>query len=620
MSWLDFFQIKKSDAGENNYKLDLFNQVSNNAEVASMSAIKKYFNNLYDIEGGGFSAFSVGETLADSYVAENTDKITRLTDYRSMSMFHEIAAALDMMCYSADVPDENDSILDVKITDDYLEAKDIERIKKTIEDYLNLFDFENNFEEYFRILITEGQLCWENIVAKDEPDAGIIGINIIPNEAYDFCYDLKTRKKIGIMITNTAADNFSLNAAFGLRGFSSAAIAPGGMYSTLNCYDELLENKCIVMPFEQLTYADSGIYSKDNRIVFPILERARRPLNQLKLIEDAILIYRVSRSPEKYVFNVDIGRMSAKAGQQKVAQLKKQFGTKKEYDPQTGSIGKTYDPMQMTENFWFVKGADSQGITVSPLTASHNFGNLDDLDYFRKNLLRSMHIPLNRFFGDGTAALVNRGDDSGITAEELDFAKFLMGQQKRLSQALLNGAIIHLKYTGLWDAYNLTKDKIKIIINPPIEYDTFRRQKLLEMKVNMLKTVLGDEAATSLFSSDIALELFMGWDKSKIELNKEMKFKEELAKAKLEYYRKQVEESGTIDAKKEDGKETFKEILQKDLDTSFFENEEENSENSGEGGGGGEEEGSADEFADEGTGEEFSGAEEMPPEEGEGEV
>ena len=136
---------------------------------------------------------------------------------------------------------------------------------------------------------------------------------------------------------------------------------------------------------------DTGDYSDDKRQVYSILECAKRPFNQLRLIEDAIMIYRVSRSPEKYVFNVDIGKMGKARGEQEVARLKKQFGTKKNYDPMTGTIGKAYDPMQISENFWFCKGADSQGIQVSPLQSNHNFGNLDDLDYFRKNLLRLIH-------------------------------------------------------------------------------------------------------------------------------------------------------------------------------------------------------------------------------------
>ena len=119
--------------------------------------------------------------------------------------------SIDTICYSADIPDENDKLVIVDIKNNDLEAKDIEKIRGVIQDYLNLFDFDNNFEEFFRIFVTEGQICWENIVAKDDLEQGIIGINIIPNDSYEFCYDVKTRKKIGIMITNTLADNFYLS-------------------------------------------------------------------------------------------------------------------------------------------------------------------------------------------------------------------------------------------------------------------------------------------------------------------------------------------------------------------------------------------------------------------------
>ena len=357
------------------------------------------------------------------------------------------------------------------------------------------------------------------------------------------------------------------------------------------------------MPWNQLTYIDSGMYSKDGRYVFPIIERCRRPLNQLKLIEDAILIYRVSRSPEKYVFNVDIGKMSAKAGEQKVAQLKKQFGTKKAYDPATGSIGKTYDPMQMTENFWFVKGTDSQGISVSPLSNSTNFGNLEDLDYFRKNLLKSLNIPLNRFFGEAGSALINKGDDAGITAEELNFAKFLMSQQRRFSQGLTDGAIVHLKYTGLWDAYKLNRSKIKIILNPPIEYDIYRRQKLLDNKVTMLKNTLGEDVVTRLFSSEMALELFMGWDKDTIKKNKEQKFNEEIEAARKEFLINKMKENGAIDLKPEDADEsfkTFRDVLQQGLNDSLVYPEDEMQK-----GATAPSESSDEEFSDESTGTEM---------------
>jgi hypothetical protein len=389
------------------------------------------------------------------------------------------------------------------------------------------------------------------------------------------------------------------------RSINGTTAMRNNAYSNLNCYEDLLDEKCIVLPWEQLTYIDSGIYNDDHKIVFSALERAKRPFNQLKLIEDAILIYRLSRSPEKYVFNVDIGKMSARAGEQKVAQLKKQFGSKKVYDPGTGTIGKAYDPMQMSENFWFIKGSDSQGIQVSPLQSSQNFGNLEDLDYFKKNLLRALNIPIGRFYGDNTP-LINNGDESGITADELNFAKFLMSQQKRFALGLLNGAITHLKYCGLWEAYRLTKNKIKITINPPVEYETYRRQKLLESKVNMMKTLLGEETVGKMFSSELALEVFMGWDRSKIEHNKHLKFIESVEAARLEYLVTKIAESGTIDFKPDDesGK-TLKEILQQGLTDSFIEAPQpESNESEGDSGeDSGEETG--DEFEDESTADEL---------------
>ena len=606
MAWRDVFVLKKDQAETNNYKLDLFNTVSQTDEIANMSAIKKYFNTLYDTDFSGIIGFNVSQTIKDSiYVAEASNKIARLIDYRNMAQFGELAQAIDMICYSSNIPDENNNLIDIKITDPYLEPKDVESIRNAIQDYLDLFDFDNNIEEYFRTFIIEGQLCWENIVAKDDLEQGIIGINIIPNDAYEFCYDLKNRRKIGIMITNTMADNFNLSNSIGLRSITAASTALRG-YSSLNCYEELLEDKCIVMPFDQLTYIDTGFYNSDNKVVFSPLERAKRPFNQLKLIEDAILIYRVSRSPEKYVFNVDVGKMGKSKGEMEVAKLQKQFGTKKVYDPNTGTIGKAYDPLQITENFWFVKGADSEGITVNPLQANHNFGNLDDLDYFIKKLLRSLNIPISRFFGE-QSALINNGDDQGITADELNFAKFIMSLQKRFALGLVNGAITHLKYIGLWDLYKLSKNKIKIIINPPVEYVQYRRQKLLESKVEMLKAVLGEESVTSLFSEQYALEYFMGWDKDKIERNKQMKFQEMIESAKLTFIKTKIEEGGTIDFNldPENGM-TFAQILQQGLNDSFLDTGEEGAEGEEAAEEGAEAAEEGDEFTDESTGDEMT--------------
>lgn len=300
------------------------------------------------------------------------------------------------------------------------------------------------------------------------------------------------------------------------------------------------------------------------------------------LIEDAILIYRMVRAPEKYVFNVDIGKMGQAKGQQKVAQLMKQFATKKTYDPATGTIGKAYDPMQMTENFWFVKGADSEGITVNTLTSAHNFGNLDDLEYFLKKLYRSLNIPIARIF-EANAVIQNQGGEAGISAEELNFAKFIMTLQKRFALGLLDGLIIHLKLKGIWDLYKLTRSKLDVVFTPPIEYQQYRRQKLLESKVAMLKSVLGEDGITSLFSEAYTLEYFMGWDKDKIEENTKLRFQERIKHAKEAAIIKKVEETGNIDFKDENMglSETLKDILLKDVENKSLKENESSENNTG---------------------------------------
>lgn len=153
-SW-NIFASKKDTAKQNNYKLDLFETVAKNTDLADMSAIKKYFNKIYDANESSYGSFSVRQGFEGIYAAEPTNKIKRLQDYRAMSTFPEIASALDTICYSADSPDENNQLVTLRIKDSNLEATDVENIREAAQEYFDLFDFDNNFIEYFRKLIVD---------------------------------------------------------------------------------------------------------------------------------------------------------------------------------------------------------------------------------------------------------------------------------------------------------------------------------------------------------------------------------------------------------------------------------------------------------------------------------
>lgn len=160
---------RKPKAKQNNYKLDLFQTVSNSNQIADMSAIKRYFNKAYDnYYNNGFQSFKSQEQADCLYISQPTNKLRRLTDYRVMAIYPEIASALDTICYSAETPDENNQLVTLNVKDKNLQADAVQQIVDAAQEYFDLFDFDNNFVEYFRKFMIDGQLCWENVVAKDD--------------------------------------------------------------------------------------------------------------------------------------------------------------------------------------------------------------------------------------------------------------------------------------------------------------------------------------------------------------------------------------------------------------------------------------------------------------------
>lgn len=168
MGAFDLLISRKAKAKQNNYKLDLFQTVSNSTQIADMSAIKRYFSKAYENYTNDFTAFKTQEQADCLYISEPTNKLRRLTDYRVMAVYPEIASALDTICYSAETPDENNQLVTLNVKDQNLEAEAVQQIVDAAQEYFDLFDFDNNFVEYFRKFIIDGQLCWENVVAKDD--------------------------------------------------------------------------------------------------------------------------------------------------------------------------------------------------------------------------------------------------------------------------------------------------------------------------------------------------------------------------------------------------------------------------------------------------------------------
>jgi len=268
----------------------------------------------------------------------------------------------------------------------------------------------------------------------------------------------------------------------------------------------------IFFPWGQVTYCDSGSYSPNApQIVLPPIENARIPFNQLQSVETSILIYRHSRAPSRYVFNVAAGDMPPVRAEQELKKLIVQYGTKKVYDQNTGSFANGYDPHNALESFWFLKDKNGYGTEVSEMASTVNLGELPDLEYFQRKLYNAMHIPISKFKAPET--LIQREETTSY--EEYRFAKYIVRIQNAIAAGILEGFKTHLKLRGIWESEKLTDHYFKMKFNPPSIFEEYTNIKKHQKMIESYNDFVGALKEDSI--SSLGMKKFLQWSDDEIE-------------------------------------------------------------------------------------------------------
>ena len=517
-----------SDPVSNNAKYEFFDKISSKTKTQSCSVIKQFFDQQYNVasyysSGHPLNVFGDSKTVA---AGANT-KPYRIADYRQISNYAEVGDAVEEIADAHITKHTDGSFVKASIIGIELTETTKKEIEEQCEQYFGLFSFEDNIFEYARKLTVEGELCWENIIDGDNKSLGFIDVRYIPNETYEFAYDIKERRKTGIAVYNDiAASDPSVmetkhHSGIGYQGSNT---------TSLNCYSQISAGRVIYLPFEQVTYINSGIYDGTGLIVYPALERARRAYNQLQLIEDAVLVYRLVRAPVRNVFTVDCGKMNPTKAQQHVRNLAQSMSSKKTYDPATGTIAGTYDPFNIMENVWIPKTSEADGVQISSIGGEAKWGELDDLNYFLRKLYRALKVPASRFLpgssGEGGEGNYQHTDE--ISYEEYRFAKYIFRSLSCFARGLKDGLANHLKLVGLWDSAGLSLQNLRISIAPPVELEIYRSQKLLQMQAETYQSYVSNDE----ISKRWAQKRILNMSESDISENARMK-KEEMISAAL---------------------------------------------------------------------------------------
>ncbi len=350
--------------------------------------------------------------------------------YREMALHPECDSAIEDIVNEAIVSDTNDSPVQIDL--DNLRASDgiKKKIREEFKYILELLDFDKKSHEIYRNWYVDGRLFYHKVVDLKNPEAGIQELRYI--DAMKMRYVRQARKKDSdkYKISNRMVDNpmdydFPEIEEYFIyepkMSYPTGTPAPGALGGS---------NSGIKMTKDSVTYCTSGLVDRNKGSTLSYLHKAIKSLNQLRMIEDSLVIYRLSRAPERRIFYIDVGNLPKVKAEQYLRDVMMRYRNKLVYDANTGEIRDDKKFMSMLEDFWLPRREGGRGTEITTLPGGQNLGEITDIEYFKKKLYNSLNVPPSRMDGEGG---FNLGRSSEILRDEVKFSKFVARLRKRFS-------------------------------------------------------------------------------------------------------------------------------------------------------------------------------------------
>jgi len=350
-----------------------------------------------------------------------TDEYDLINIYRTMSLQQEIDEAIQEIVNEAIITDEMKSTVNIVLEDVDLSNNIKNKISDEFNNILKLLNFKNKAYNLFNRWYVDGKLIFHKVIDVNKPSNGII--NIIPIDPLHIKYVREIPK-----IRNKDSGDIDL--------FDLEKIDEYFIYSQIpitqkdNTSVHLAKNG-VKIPKKAITYSTSGLTDESGKTVLSYLYKAIKPWNNLKSMEDSMVIYRMTRAPERRVFYVDVGNLPKGKAEQYLKDIMNRFKNKIVYNASTGAVSNQKKYQSMIEDYWLPRREGGRGTEIDTLPAGTNLGEIDDTKYFKDKLYRALNIPLSRFQQDGAA--FNIGRTTEITRDEVKFAKFISRIRKRFS-------------------------------------------------------------------------------------------------------------------------------------------------------------------------------------------
>jgi len=346
--------------------------------------------------------------------------------YREMAIHPEVDNAIEDVVNEAIVSDLYDSPVEIELSNVNASDKLKDIIRKEFRYIKELLDFDKKSHEIFRNWYVDGRLYYHKVIDLKKPEEGIKELRYIDPMKMKFIrQEKKVGKGNGIDLSRTTETSKVLYPDIEeFFIYSPKPNYPIGMVSSAS------GQKGIKMAKDTVTYVTSGLVDRNKGSILSYLHKAIKALNQLRMIEDSLVIYRLSRAPERRIFYIDVGNLPKVKAEQYLRDVMNRYRNKQVYNAQTGEIRDDRKFMSMMEDFWLPRREGGRGTEITTLPGGQNLGELADIEYFQKKLYRALGVPESRIANDGG---FNLGRSSEILRDELKFTKFVGRLRKRFA-------------------------------------------------------------------------------------------------------------------------------------------------------------------------------------------
>ena len=438
------------------FKIERKSEEQPNARIPAFALPENDDGSMMIAGGGAYGSYL---NMEGTYKSE----VDLIHKYRQMSQLSDCEIAIENIVNEAIVAGKNERPVNILLDNTGLTESIKTKIRNEFDFVLDLLNFNNFGHEIFRRWYVEGRLYYHIMIDENDPSRGIVELRSL---------DATKIKKVNQVNKQKAQDtvNIKVDEIFTYN--------PAGLKNQ--------HQQGILISKDSIAYCTSGLLDSKKKQVLSYLHKAIKPLNQLRMVEDAIVIYRISRAPERRIFYIDVGNLPKVKAEQYIRDIMTRYKNRLVYDSDSGEVRDDRRHQSMLEDYWLPRREGGRGTEITTLPGGENLGQLDDVDYFQKKLYKAMHVPVSRLEADSGFSL---GRESEITRDELLFSKFVAKLQIRFSslfQDVMEKQLI-LKNVMTSAEWSKIRDKIQYNFTSDHFYTELKQQEIMTARMTLAR-------------------------------------------------------------------------------------------------------------------------------------